>query len=132
MFWGVVLADDQDASAEMLLRILNAISNCRVLAQARNGRDAVAAVSAHRPEVLLLDISMPVMNGLEAARQVKAQFPDTRILFVTGQLGSAYVRAAFNAGASAYVDKAQAFSDLPVAIHRVLAGETFLSNSLQS
>ncbi len=113
------------------MRLVDALSNCRVLAWASNGRDAVAAVAVHRPRLLMLDIVMPVMNGLEAARQVKQQFPETEILFVTGQVNRAYVRAAFAAGASGYVDKTQVFEDLPTAVRHVLNGEQFLSRGLE-
>lgn len=127
---GIVLADDHAPSLQKLRQLLNHLSHCRVLAEATNGRDAVAAVALHQPDLLLLDISMPVMNGLEAARLVKDQYPATHILFVSGQVSRAYIRAAFAAGASGFVNKARADKDIPAAIQHVLAGHTFLSSGL--
>ena len=92
-----------------------------------DGRAAVEAFTRLRPEVLLLDIGMPLLNGIEVARQVRRVVSDARIIFVTMQTDRAYVEAAFRAGASGYVLKQAAASDLIEAIRSALRGRRFLS-----
>jgi len=92
-----------------------------------DGRAAVALVETHRPDIVLLDISMPLLNGLEAARQIRAISPDSKIIFLTMHSDRAYVVEAFAAGASGYLLKESAVSELPVAIRTVLNNQLYVT-----
>lgn len=96
-----------------------------VVASVSNGEAAVTAAARLTPELILLDISMPGVNGFEAARQIKRASSVTSIIFVSEHEQKSYVEAGFGAGASGYVFKDQIASDLVPAIRTVLAGSEF-------
>jgi DNA-binding NarL/FixJ family response regulator len=100
---------------------------CDVVATARDGNAAVGIALQNSPEVLLMDIALPQLNGLDAARQIKRLRPDIRIIFVTVQTNRDYVKEAFESGASGYVLKQGASSELIHAIHEVSNGRFYLS-----
>jgi DNA-binding NarL/FixJ family response regulator len=103
---------------------------CEVVGVAADGRDAIALAATSAPELMLMDIALPLLNGLDAARQIKKTNPAIRIIFVTIQSNREYVREAFEAGASGYVLKQAASSELLTAIHEVSSGRFFLSTLL--
>ena len=121
----VVIADDHQLVLEGLKRVVEA--DCTVVGTATNGRELVALADALKPQIILLDVTMPLLNGIEAARQIKAQNPATKFIFVTMQLSREYIREAFEAGASGYVLKHAAASELGAAIRAVTRGEFFVS-----
>ena len=121
----VLIADDHKLVVEGLAKILE--GECQLVGVVGNGRDVVANVMQHNPEVVLLDVAMPLLNGIEAARQIKRERPDTKIIFVTMQLNRDYIREAFQAGACGYVAKQAAASELITAISEVQRGRFFLS-----
>jgi DNA-binding NarL/FixJ family response regulator len=102
-----------------------------VVGSATNGRDLVEAAKQLKPDVVVLDITMPVLNGMEAARQIKTALPATRLVFVTQTMDRAYVRAAFQVGAYAYVLKQSVSVELITAVQQALLGNYFLSASLR-
>jgi DNA-binding NarL/FixJ family response regulator len=85
------------------------------------------AVPALKPDIVIVDISMPVMNGIEAARRIKAKHPDVKILFITMHADPAYVRAAFKAGASAYLLKRSVGEELSQALRAVEGGNYYVT-----
>ena len=95
-----------------------------------NGRDALTEVERLDPDVLVIDISMPVLNGLQTAAQLMSKKCRTRIVFLTVHDDQDYVDAAFAAVASGYVTKSQVMTDLVPAIREVLSGQTYVSNSI--
>jgi DNA-binding NarL/FixJ family response regulator len=121
----LVMADDHTLVLEGFRKLLE--EDFDLVAVAEDGRELVAAVIEHKPDVILVDISMPLLNGIEAARQVKKAHPSGKIVFVTMHGDPAYVAAALNAGASGYVLKRSAASELAVAIREVLAGRSYLT-----
>ncbi|MEI9975946.1 MAG: response regulator transcription factor [Ignavibacteriota bacterium] len=124
----LLLADDHELLLDGLRRLLE--SEFDLIAVVGDGRAAVAAYEQHRPDALLLDIGMPGLNGIEAARQVKRSFPDARVIFVTMQTDRVYVEEAFRAGASGYVVKQAAAGELLDAIKMVLLGRRYVSPRL--
>jgi len=92
-----------------------------------DGRALVAAAKKERPDVILLDISMPLLNGVEAARQLQVAVPTAKLIFVTVHSDSPYVVEAFRAGASGYLLKRSAASELVTAIHDVLNGNLYVT-----
>ena len=121
----LVIADDHVLLLDGLKRLLE--NDFDLVGTATDGYAAVNAAEALRPDVMLIDIGLPLLNGLEAARQVRRALPDTKIVFVTMQTERIYVEEAFRAGASGYVLKQAAGSELLRAIRIVLAGERYLS-----
>ena len=121
----VLLADDHEA---MLARMrLELGEEFEIVATAHNGQDAVDGVLLHNPDVLVIDISLPIMDGLQAVSLLKANHCRTRVLFVSIHEDADFFDAAFSAGASGYVTKARLSSDLVIAIRQVLRGHKFVS-----
>jgi len=121
----VLLADDHALVAAGLSKLLE--TEFDLLGAVPDGRTLVAAAQETQPDVVLLDISMPNLNGLEAARQLRTTAPRSKLIFVTVHSDVAYVSEAFRAGASGYVLKRSAASELATAIHEVLSQRMYLT-----
>jgi DNA-binding NarL/FixJ family response regulator len=121
----VVLADDHQAVTAEVRRVI--IDRCEVIAVAEDGKQAVAAVLTLNPDILIVDISMPVLDGLQAARQLQKANSRTRIVFLTIHEDHDFVAAALSAGAVGYVTKARLATDLIPAVLEAMQGHTFVS-----
>lgn len=121
----VILADDHTLVLEGFRRLLE--TQCELLATVGDGQALLNAVAQQHPDIVILDISMPVMNGIEAARALTSQFPSVKLLFVTMHADPAYIRAAFQAGASGYILKQSLGDELTQALHAVLRGHTYVT-----
>lgn len=128
----VLLADDHAILREGLAMLINGQPDMEVIAQASNGRDAVKLASETCPEIAVLDVSMPVLGGAEAAEQIRACSPETRVLALTRHADHAYMRRLMQAGATGYVLKKSAADALINAIRVVAKGGTYLEPSLAS
>ena len=126
----VLLADDHQAILQRVCGVLG--EDFEIVGTANNGRDAVVATLRLNPDVLVIDISMPIVNGLQAALQLRSAKQETKVVFLTVHTGQDFVKAALSAGASAYVTKADVTTDLVPAIHEALAGRIFVSSSITS
>jgi DNA-binding NarL/FixJ family response regulator len=122
----VVIADDQRMVRRGLAVILQAEPDIAVVAEAGDGREAVALVRRHRPAVALLDIRMPVMDGLQAARQVLALGPATRVLILTTFDADEYVYEALRAGVSGFLLKDAPADQLVTAVRSLAAGDALI------
>ncbi|MFL5928687.1 MAG: response regulator transcription factor [Gaiellaceae bacterium] len=112
----VIIADDQRLFAEALEAILSTDGRITVVARAEDGRGALDLAREHEPDVVLMDIAMPVMDGIEAARAIRDAVPSTRVVMVTGSAATDDVSRARSAGAAGYVTKDQIAGDLIRAI----------------
>ncbi|MBV9404161.1 MAG: response regulator transcription factor [Acidobacteriaceae bacterium] len=121
----LLIADDDPDIRAVLRESLEPDWN--VLGEAGNGFEAVRATERLRPDVVLLDVSMPIMNGFAAAKRIKQIMPDVLIIFVSQHSDAAYLEEAFRLGASAYVLKRAAMTDLGLALESAMAGRTFCS-----
>ncbi len=121
----VLVADDHEAILDRVTDLL--AGECVVIGTAIDGRQALDGAQNLKPDVLVLDISMPVMNGIETARCLKELGVKTRIVFLTVHDDSDYAREALEAGALGYVIKPRIASDLLAAINEVHAGRSFVS-----
>ena len=122
----VVLADDHSVVREGLKALVNAQPDMHVVGEAADGEAAWRAAGALRPDVLVMDLSMPVLGGAEATARVRRDFPDVRVLALTVHEERVYVTALLRAGASGYILKRAAPADLVRAIRTVVAGGTYL------
>ena len=123
----ILLADDHNLVRAGIRALLGSIEGTTIVAEAENGREAVALALVHRPDLAILDISMKELNGIEAAAQVKAQLPDTRVLILSMHTTEDFVRRALKAGADGYIVKDSAPLELNLAIEAVMRGESYLS-----
>ncbi len=121
----VLLADDHEAMLDRVARLLEA--ECNVVGTATDGQQALEAAQDLKPDVLVLDISMPVMNGIETAYRLKVAGTDVRIVFLTVHDDPDFAREALEVGGLGYVIKTRIASDLMMAINEVYAGRSFVS-----
>ena len=122
----VVLADDHAIVAAGLEEILKKSAN--VVASVRDGRALLAAVSQYRPEVVLTDISMPLLNGLDAIKQIRTISPESRIIILTMHSEPDLAVSAFKAGASGYLLKTSDERELTMALREVMAGRSYVTS----
>ena len=122
----VLLADDHDLLRQGLTLLLGLQPNIQVVGEARTGREAVAQVGCLTPDVVVMDISMPDMDGLEACRAIRAQNPTTHVLILTMHDSEGYFLQALRAGAVGYIVKKAAPTELQTAINAVAQGGSFL------
>lgn len=120
-----MLADDQPEILAAAAGLLG--QEFDIIGAFSNGQSVIEAVPQLNPDLLVLDISMPVVNGLEAATRLQEQVPKPKVIFLTVHNELDFVEAAFTAGASGYVVKIRLLSDLLTAVREVLAGHTFIS-----
>jgi DNA-binding NarL/FixJ family response regulator len=125
----VLLADDHPAMLAVVTAAL-AVA-CAIVGVVTNGRDLLAAVQRLDPEVVVLDITMPELNGIEAAREIHRSYPWIKLVFLTVHEDADYARAAVAAGGLGYVVKSRLASDLLPAVRAALAGNRFVSPSVQ-
>src|SRR5664279_4119563 len=125
----LVLADDSQSLTASVRRTLG--ESFEVVAVAEDGQQAIDAVRMWSPDVLIIDISMPVLDGLEAVRRLHAESSHTKVIFLTIHDDKDFVEAARAAGATGYVTKNRLRTDLVAAIHNVLDGGSFVSKSIE-
>ena len=125
----ILIGDDNLLIVEAMKAIPD--QDFEIVGVADNGRDLALDAQRLVPGVVLLDMSMPIMNGLEAARKIKESVPTAHLVFLTQTTDRAYIQAALTAGASGYLVKQSMASELVAAIWKVLNGEIYLSASLR-
>jgi DNA-binding NarL/FixJ family response regulator len=123
----VLIADDHTLLRAGIRALIEYMPDAEVVAEAGNGREALALVEAHHPDVLLTDIAMPGMSGLELAARVNRDFPDVKIIILSVYSDEEYVCQALRAGASGYLLKDSDTAELGLAIQAVVRGESYLS-----
>jgi DNA-binding NarL/FixJ family response regulator len=121
----ILLADDHALVLEGFRRILE--SEYHLVGSVEDGRALLEATKALQPDIVILDISMPLLNGIDAAPQIRKLCPHAKLIFVTMHADTDYVRSAFEAGASAYVLKRSAVDELEQAIRAVMAGHSYIT-----
>lgn len=121
----ILLTDDHSLVLEGFRKLLE--TNFDVVGTAENGRALVDAAKKLQPDLILLDISMPLLNGIDAARQLKSILPKVKIVFLTMHADPTYAAEAFRAGGDAYVLKRSAVSELELAIREVMKGRSYVT-----
>ncbi len=128
----ILLADDHTILRAGLRMMLNAQPDFEVVGEAQDGRQAIQEAQKLQPDVILMDITMPDMNGIEATRQIKKLLPETKVLILTMHEHDEYVFQALRAGASGYMLKEAADTDLISALRVIQNGQFYLSPTAQS
>jgi DNA-binding NarL/FixJ family response regulator len=123
----ILLADDHTLVRAGIRALLNELPDAEVVAEASDGREALALVAQHLPDIVLMDISMPGISGLEAARQIRRDFPGVRVIILSMHSNEEHVLQALQAGATGYMLKASATQELQLAVHAAMSGELYLS-----
>jgi DNA-binding NarL/FixJ family response regulator len=128
----ILIADDHALILGGIRALLTEIDGVTIVAEAANGRDAVAMAKAERPNLVIMDISMKELNGIEATAQIKAALPATKVLVLSMHTTEDFVRRALTAGASGYLVKDSAPLELRMAIEAVMRGEHFISSRVSA
>ncbi|PYX39010.1 MAG: hypothetical protein DMG81_10380 [Acidobacteria bacterium] len=126
----VFVVEDYAPFSQFICSTLAKRSDMQVIDQVADGLEAVRKAELLEPDLVLLDIGLPTLNGIEAGRQIRKRAPDAKIIFVSQESSCEMVQEALDLGAWGYVLKAQAASDLPAAVDAVLEGRHFLSVGL--
>jgi len=126
----VLVADDHTILRQGIKALLDNQEGIEVIGEAKDGREALAIIEETLPDVILMDIAMPGLNGLEATRRIKKKFPRMKVLVLTMYTNEEYIFQILNAGANGYLVKETAFQDLISAIKAVYKNEAFMSPSI--
>jgi DNA-binding NarL/FixJ family response regulator len=123
----IVLAEDHTILREGLKSLLSSEPEFEVVAEAGDGREAIHCVRKFKPDLILTDLSMPRLNGMEAIREIKKESPKTKVLALTVHKAEEYILATLRAGADGYLLKDSTRAELLMAAKKVLSGKTYLS-----
>jgi DNA-binding NarL/FixJ family response regulator len=126
----VILADDHALVRAGIRSLLEQLADVMIVAEAGDGREALALVQARSPNVILMDITMPGLNGLDATARIVQEHPGTKVLILSMHTGEEYVRHALRAGAAGYLLKDAATAELALAIEALRQGRTYLSSAI--
>ena len=128
----LLLADDHTVLRQGMAQVLDMQPDIDVVAQADNGEEAVRLAAQHRPDIVLMDINMPGMDGVEAAARITANFPDTGVIILTMYRRDDYVFEAIKAGANGYLLKEVELDELLAAVRSVAQGEAVIDSAIAS
>ncbi len=123
----IVLADDHAVVRKGIRAVLASLPGVDVVAEASDGREALALIEKHRPDLAVLDVTMPELNGLDVAARMPKSSPGTKVLILSMHAGEAYVAQALRAGVAGYLLKDAADDELPMAIKAIARGDVYLS-----
>jgi DNA-binding NarL/FixJ family response regulator len=128
----IIIADDQTAVRDGLAIMLDLLPEISVVAAAANGLEALALVGEHHPDAVLIDLHMPVLDGIETARRMTAEYPDVAIVMLTTFADDASIIAALSAGACGYLTKDAGRADIARALQAAASGQSVLDQTVQA
>lgn len=123
----IFIAEDHAILRDGLRAMLASLPDCEIIGEAEDGREAIRGVQSGKPDLVILDLSMPRMNGMEALKEIKKISPETKVLVLTIHSGDEYVLPVLKAGADGYMLKYDTQAELMSAIKSILAGKQYLS-----
>jgi DNA-binding NarL/FixJ family response regulator len=126
----ILLVDDHTIVRQGLAKVLEAEPGFRVVGEARDGREAISQVEQIKPDVVIMDIAMPLLNGVEATRQIKKAHPRTKVIILSMHSHNRFISELFSLGASGYLIKDSSGTDVVNAINAAVRGDTYLSPSI--
>jgi DNA-binding NarL/FixJ family response regulator len=127
----IILVDDHDAMRESMKTLLDDDERFAVIAQCKNGNDAIEKAGALLPDIMLMDINMTPVNGFEATEKIMAAFPNINIIGISISNNPQYAIKMFEKGAKGFVTKTSAFSELKTAIQKVYEGEIYICDEIK-
>ncbi len=127
----VLIADDHSILQHGLCQSLEMEKEFKVVAKADSGKDAIKLVREHRPDLVIMDVSMPHINGMEATKRILSKYPDIKVIALSMHMEKIYVTGMMKAGALGYILKSCSFKELLKCINTVLAGEFFFCNEVK-
>lgn len=130
MFIKILLADDHEITREGLSALIEKEDGMTVIAQAKNGREAIQKTVQYCPDVVVMDINMPELNGIEAARQILSEMPDVKIITLSMYSEKRYITSMLQAGVAGYLLKNDIFEELVKAIRAVMKNQGYLSQKI--
>jgi DNA-binding NarL/FixJ family response regulator len=128
----VIIADDSAAFRQAIAVLLASLDDIRIVAEAKNGKEAVKLAFSLMPQVVIMDIGMPVLNGLRATRQITDHLAQTKVLILSAHSDTEYVEAAIRCGAEGYLFKNSVLGALGKAIHQVNNGAMYFNPPISS
>lgn len=126
----ILIADDHQLFREGLINLLSDASNIEIVANAENGKEAIEKAVIHKPDIVIMDIRMPLLSGVEATAQLTAAHPEIKVIALSMHSEKHYVKGMLEAGAVGYLFKNCTYSQLINAIETVYSGNRFLSNEI--
>ena len=126
----LLIADDHDLVRESISRMLSEVYGYDVISEAKSGEEAVRSARQLQPDVVLMDVKMPGIGGLEATRKITQGCANTKVIALTGVANDLFAKQLMQAGASAYVTKGAGFNEIVTAIKTVLEGSMYMSSSI--
>ncbi len=123
----ILIADDHKIIRDGLCSLIEKQKNMKVIAQATNGREAVQLAHEKNPDVVIMDLSMPELNGIDATSEIIGSVPGCKVIILSMHTGKSFIIGALEAGATGYLPKESAFQDLIQALNAVCSGQTYLS-----
>lgn len=126
----VLLADDHSLMRDGIAALLNGVPGFEIVGEARDGLEAIHMISTHRPNMILMDIGMTPMNGLDATARISKEYPDVRVVILSMHSNEEYVLKALRAGAAGYLLKDTKKQELIDALNAIAEGKTFLSKQV--
>ena len=126
----VLVVDDHERTRDAIAGLINREVDLNVVGEAGSGQEAIVQAQALRPDVLVMDLAMPGINGMEATETIRATCPDTRVLVLSNHVGGQLVKAAMDRGASGYIRKDRAHEELIAGIRAVSTGNTFIGEAV--
>lgn len=126
----ILLADDHTIVRQGLAKLLEGEPGLKIAGEAENGREAISKAEDLKPDIVIMDIAMPILNGIEASRQIKKACPHAKIIILSMHSHDRYISELFKLGVSGYLLKDSTGKDIIKAIHAALKGDTYLSPSI--
>lgn len=126
----IIIADDHQLFREGLINLLADTPEIEIVANAENGKDAIEKAIIHRPDIVIMDIGMPILSGIEATKLLKDKMPNIKVIALSMHSDNQYIKGMLEAGASGYLLKSCTYNQLIEAINAVHSGKKYLSNEI--
>ena len=126
----LILVDDHEIVRTGLKLVIDKMSGVEIIAEADNGESAIDAVQQLKPDVVIMDVNMPKISGVEATNRISSRFPDTKVIILTVHAENPYPKQLLDAGASGYLTKGCAAEELEKAIKKVISGEKYIGTDI--